>query len=119
MTLSTKEIGDKGEILALGRLKKMGYKIINRNLSTRYGEIDILAKHENTLVIVEVKSLIEESEFGSPVLRVGQKKMVKLHKMALMLMQKYNLVNTDFRFDVVIVDLSGRKPDIEVIKNAF
>lgn len=119
MSSTTDEIGKQGERLALGHLKKMGYKIIECNVSTRFGEVDILAKHRKKMVLVEVKTMETVSQFGHPVFRINQRKKNKLKNMARRLLQKYNLGDTDIRFDVVTVDLTGKKPDIVVLENAF
>ena len=54
-----------GEALAVRRLKKAGYKIIETNYRTRLGEIDIIAKDKDTIVFVEVKSR-RSVHFGNP-----------------------------------------------------
>ena len=52
------ETGKIGEDLACGYLKDKGYKIINRNYRQKWGEIDIIAKDPNcVLVFVEVKAM--------------------------------------------------------------
>lgn len=61
MKTKNKEIGQKGEELALEYLKKQGYEILETNRQFQEGakktcEIDIIAKHKNTLVFVEVKT---------------------------------------------------------------
>lgn len=48
--------GQKGEEYAANFLHKKGYLIMHRNLYTRYGEIDVVARKDRTLVFVEVKS---------------------------------------------------------------
>jgi len=49
-------IGQKGEDYAAMFLQKNGYTVIHQNLYTRYGEIDIVAHKNSTLVFVEVKT---------------------------------------------------------------
>ena len=48
--------GDIGEEVAFSYLEKHGYKILERNYSTKFGEIDIIAKKGKTVVFVEVKT---------------------------------------------------------------
>ncbi|MBQ1410833.1 MAG: YraN family protein [Oscillospiraceae bacterium] len=48
-------IGAWGEDLAAKFLKKQGYRILERNFSCRFGEIDIIVADRNYLVFVEVK----------------------------------------------------------------
>lgn len=60
-------IGLRAEQQACSYLADRGYKVIGRNFRSRYGEIDIIANHESTLVFVEVRyrrhgSLVTPSE---------------------------------------------------------
>src|SRR4030042_4101986 len=56
MESSPKKFGDYGETLAVNFLKKHGYTIIQRNYKCIYGEIDIIAKENNCIVFIEVKT---------------------------------------------------------------
>ena len=51
------KIGQVGEDIATNYLKKKGYKILSRNFKTKWGELDIVASHQKTIVFVEVKTL--------------------------------------------------------------
>ena len=61
--MSTKEIGSLGEKIAQEYLKNKGYQILDRNYSFRIpaspqkGEIDIIAKKEDIISFIEVKTL--------------------------------------------------------------
>jgi ribonuclease HII len=52
---TTKEIGDDGEEKIAKFLIKNGHEIIFRNYKTKYYEIDIISKKENTIYFTEVK----------------------------------------------------------------
>src|SRR5258708_35636991 len=56
MTFERKKLGKLGEDIACELLRKSGYKILERNFSTKVGEIDIVAVENNELVLVEVKT---------------------------------------------------------------
>ena len=58
-------LGKLGEDLACGELRRRGYAILERRYRTRYGEIDIVARHETTLVFVEVKARVGDDYGGS------------------------------------------------------
>ena len=58
-----KEIGNFGEDFTSKFLKKSGYKILERNYHSRYGEIDIIASKGAVLAFVEVKTRTEGSLF--------------------------------------------------------
>lgn len=53
--MNTRNIGNRGEDLACGLLEDKGYVICARNYRCKFGEIDIIARRENTFVFVEVK----------------------------------------------------------------
>lgn len=59
-----RRIGRTGESLATEILKQDGYHIVKRNYSCRWGELDIIAKKENTLVFAEVKTRLND-QYGS------------------------------------------------------
>lgn len=54
--MSRRSLGDYGENLAALFLEKRGFKIIDRNWQTRWGEIDIIAQRDDHLHFVEVKT---------------------------------------------------------------
>jgi putative endonuclease len=53
---SSGERGKKGEEKALIALKAKGMEIIAKNVRTKYGEVDIIAKDRETIVFIEVKA---------------------------------------------------------------
>lgn len=119
MTYQSKQLGASGEELAAQFLLRKGYRILARNLKTRYGEIDILAVDENnasTLVIIEVKSKTGQ-EFGDPAEMVDRRKQLKLRSLADQIAEQYHRM--DYRIDVITIDLSDTKPIINHIEDAL
>ncbi len=57
MSIISKLVGDTGEKIAVKHLKNLGYSIIDRNIKTKFVEIDILAAKNNILYVFEVKTL--------------------------------------------------------------
>lgn len=111
-------IGNKGEELAVKFLRQKGYLIVERNFKTKFGEIDIIAKDNNTIVFVEVKARTN-THFGYPFEAVNEKKRIKLKNLALIFMKKYNK-EFPIRFDIVsILFMSDGNKKIEHIKDAF
>ena len=113
-----KELGKKGEELALRFLKKNGYQIIERNYVCKLGEIDIIAKEKDTLAFVEVKTRTS-TLFGPPELSVTPFKQMQLSKAALYFLKVKKLEDVKARFDVVAILLGKEREEIELIKNAF
>ncbi len=112
------QFGKESEQLAATYLKRKGYRIIETNYRCPVGEIDIIARQKGILVFVEVKAR-RSSRFGSPKAAVTATKQRKLSMAALDYLKRENLINARARFDVVAIDTTGGKPDIEVVTNAF
>ncbi|MEO6536453.1 MAG: YraN family protein [Candidatus Paceibacterota bacterium] len=55
---SRKDIGNLGERVAAEYLRRLGFSIIGRNIAFKTGELDVMALNENTLHIVEVKTVV-------------------------------------------------------------
>ena len=104
--------GNRGEDIAAEFLEQRGYKIIGRNLTFPFGEIDILAESPSkTIVIVEVKAVSGDG-WGSAHDLVRHKKQEKLKLLALAVEKEYQ--GCDIRIDVIGID--GDR--IEHIENA-
>ena len=129
----TKKIGNLGEKIAERYLKKKGYQILEKNYINKFvsgpqkGEIDIIVKKNDTIIFVEVKSLIIKNEGGRasgifPEERVDFLKQRKIMKTAqLWLMEKKLSLEKKWQTDVVAVeiDLNNKKAKIRHLKNAF
>ena len=111
-------LGQKGEDLAYRYLKRLGYKILERNYKTPLGEIDIVARLGKTLIFVEVKTR-NSSEFGTAKWAVTIQKQRKLSMLALDYLKRNSLNDQSARFDVVAVDLTPTGEKIELFQNAF
>lgn len=116
--MEKKELGKKGEELAIGFLKKNGYRIIQKNYVCKLGEMDIIARDKDTLVFVEVKTR-RSNQFGPPQLAVNLSKQTKLSKVALNFLKENKIEDVKARFDVVAIELNPNQNKIELIKDAF
>lgn len=106
----------KGEDLAVKSLKKAGYKVLVRNYRNPLGEIDIVAKEEDVIVFVEVKTR-KVTKFGLAKEAVHLQKQKKLIRLAQAYLKQHRLTEVRARFDVVAIQLDSNR--IEIIKNAF
>ena len=113
-----RSLGDRGEDLAAAHLKKQGYNILARNYRTPIGEIDLVARHQGVLVIIEVKTR-RSRRFGSPQEAVHPAKQERLRNLAEYYLQQQGLGEVMVRFDVVGILWQEGKPQIEVIEGAF
>ncbi len=112
------ELGKSGEELAAGFLKTKGYKILEKNFKSKLGEIDIIAKHKNTICFIEVKTRAS-SLFGLPQESVNSRKQHKLSKVALGYLKNCGLLDSAARFDIVCVYSNTENLKIDLIENAF
>ena len=112
----SKITGNKGERKAAIEYKKRGYKILARNFSCRFGELDIVASKHNTIVIAEVKTR-KNADFAQAREFVDIHKQKKLISTAKLFLQQNNLMDYIIRFDVVEVYTDADK--INIIENAF
>jgi len=113
-----KDLGTKGENLAVRFLIKKGYSVIQRNHKTPFGEIDIIAKDGDTIVFIEVKTRRDDL-FGYPFEAVTRRKIHKLKNSALFYLKKQRR-ESRARFDVLsIFSTDSGRFEIEHIIDAF
>ena len=112
-------VGNIGEKLAVEFLKRKGYRILDSNIRTIFGEMDIVARHKDFIVFIEVKTRSTAS-LGPGYLSVTRTKQVHLIRNALAYLKRRNLVDSYWRIDVVSVKLNERYEleNIELIENA-
>jgi putative endonuclease len=110
--------GDRGEEKACRFLEAAGYTVVAEKWRTRYGEIDVIAEKNDTLIFAEVKTL--PSGCFDTLNRVldtkKQKRIVETAKCFLADHRQYTRYYV--RFDVLIVDMPGIDP-VYHIENAF
>jgi putative endonuclease len=100
--LAKDALGKYGEDLAARHLVGAGFTIVARNWRCPVGEIDIVARDGDVLVIVEVKTR-SSLAFGSPAEAITHKKAGKLRELALTWLQDNPGRGRGIRFDVVSV----------------
>jgi len=110
-------LGEQGEQLAVKFLKENGYNIVEQNYKTRLGEIDIIARDNDTLVFVEVKTR-ESIEYGMPHESVNWTKRRRIVRVALLYLKRFEEL-PPCRFDVLGICYTNGAPQFELIKDAF
>lgn len=118
--MNKRSIGNIGEDIAVKWLvKNKNYNILDRNYSTGYGEIDIIAEDGKTLVFIEVK-LRNGTACGYPYEAVNENKQRRICKAALRYVQrKYKTFDINIRFDVVELINKDGVYYIRYTENAF
>ena len=111
------DLGKLGEEMAVEFLQKNGYKILETNWTFQKAEVDIIAKKENTLAIIEVKTR-SSLDFGLPQDFVKPKKIQLLVKAV----NEYaisNELDLEVRFDIIAIHKEREIYKIEHITDAF
>ena len=111
------ELGKEGEKLAVEYLQKNGYLIVEKNYRFLKAEVDIIAKKEGTLAVVEVKTR-STTYFGNPQDFVNPKK-IKLLVIAIDDYVTKNDLDVEIRFDIIAIIKQRSEFVIEHIEDAF
>jgi len=112
-------VGETGEKAAVKFLRKKGYKIIETNFRTIFGELDVIARCGQVLVFAEVKTRTTDS-LGPPYIAVTRLKQRHIVKNAIFYLKMRRMLDSNWRIDVVSVklDLNLKVENIELIENA-
>ncbi len=116
--MNSKQIGDKGETIAVNYLIDKGFNIVERNWRFKHLEIDIIAYINKTLHFIEVKTRTNEL-FGKPEESIDEIKMNRLKKAA----EAYLQIHSEWlliQFDVVAITLHKNETlEIFFIEDVF
>ncbi|MGH4138109.1 YraN family protein [Clostridium sp.] len=120
MKAFNKDIGALGEQISENYLKNLGYKILEMNFKCKCGEIDIIALKDGYICFIEVKTRYG-TKFGLPAESVVFSKQKKIYKTAQVYIMYKNIINFNFRFDVMEVTLNSANNNFLVnhIQDAF
>ena len=113
-------LGARGEQLAAEHLERLGYAVVARNHRTRYGEIDLVAADERTLVFVEVKT---RRGRGNPWDALDARKQLQVRRMGFAYLSEVadRPRRPKIRFDAigVTIDAAGRLTSLDHLESAF
>jgi putative endonuclease len=118
MTMARQQLGQRGEDLACAALEARGYAVLHRRYRTRYGEIDIVARHGGVLVFVEVRAR-GSGRFGHAAESVTAQKQHRVAAMAESYLGREGAATSLCRFDVVAVETDVDPPRVTVYPDAF
>ncbi|GAB2706313.1 YraN family protein [Mucilaginibacter koreensis] len=112
------ELGRRGEELAKAHLLQGGYEIITQNWTYRKAEVDLIARHQNQLIFVEVKTR-SGNRYGEPEDFVDARKQ-KLLAMAANEYVYQTAFEGEIRFDIIAILFNAQKEfTLSHIKDAF
>jgi putative endonuclease len=114
-----RKTGILGEKIARDFLGKNGYEIVETNYRCADGEMDIIARQEDTLVFIEVRTK-KSRRFGTPEESITPRKKEKLRTVAERYLQDLGGLPASWRIDVVAIEMDKKDEvrRIEIIENA-
>ena len=120
-------LGSHGEELAAAHLERAGYRILDRNFRTQYGELDLIAYDERHLIFCEVKTRRAGGSCGpaTPFDAIRSAKRRQLRKMSVEWFDKRRHLlprhPPETRFDAIgiVIDARGRLVALEHLEAAF
>lgn len=111
------ELGKTGEAIAAEYLEKKGFEILERNWQYNHKEIDLIALHDNYLVIIEVKTRTTDG-WENPKEAITNGKIKFIVEATEAYINETDIDN-EVRFDVVTLIPDGENWTIEHIDEAF
>lgn len=116
--MNRRNLGARGENLALSYLQKQGVKLVDRNFSCPFGEIDLVVLDKKTLVFVEVKTRWS-LKYGNPAEAVTRRKLQSIITTANMFRKIHPNLTDKMRVDVVAIEVGkdGSLRSLRHIKN--
>ena len=106
--------GDLYETKTMMYIENLNFKVLERNYYSRFGEIDIIAKDEDTLVFIEVKYRTNGS-YGHPSESINYYKRRNISNTAMWYIKDKRIYNCNIRFGVAL----WHKGQIIYYKGAF
>lgn len=110
-----RKFGNVGENIASEYLIANGYEILERNFYTKHGELDIIAKQNNEIVFIEVKTRSSKA-YGNPSEAVTPIKQMHMYRAAQYYLYKTGQEKAFTRFDVIEVYIENGKIKINQIR---
>lgn len=117
----TQDSGRKAEEFACAYLKKHGLKLVARNYTCRFGEIDLVMQDTESLIFVEVRYR-KNKDFGGSLESVTFHKQKKILRAASCYLQEKELFEKiPIRFDVVAITAAQAQinHEVEWVRDAF
>ena len=115
--INRKSIGNKGEDYAVNFLFANGYEVLKKSFRFGRGEIDIIARKDDVLVFIEVKTR-KNADFGYPETFVSESQQDRIHMAA----EEYIFQNKwqgEIRFDIIAILWDGNEPVLDYFEDAF
>ena len=106
-------IGRIGEKIAKKHLRSKGYKVLEENYKTKFGEIDLIVLKNKKITFVEVKTR-RLRPIESPYLSVDWQKQERIRKLALYYIKRKQQDNINLGLDIISIILNEKNRPIEI-----
>jgi putative endonuclease len=106
--------GSRSERAAARFLRRFGYRILEHNFTCQFGEIDIVAVEDSTIVFVEVRST-ESTDTTQAAQSVDTRKQQRLTRLALHYLQINQLLDCSARFDVLVMSWPADQKEPKIV----
>lgn len=126
-TSPTQRTGELGEAIVCKHFANRGFRVVARNFTQKWGEIDLIVEKDGMTHFVEVKSITRESPPGSvlsyegfrPEDQMHASKQLRLARTIETYLSLYPV--TDWRFDVacVYIDHARRLARVRVLEDVI
>ncbi|MEM7353041.1 MAG: YraN family protein [Acidobacteriota bacterium] len=113
----TRAQGRLSEATAVDWLRRQGYQITERNVTSRVGEIDVVARDGDTLCFVEIKARSTHT-YGSAIESISPQKQRRIARAAALYLARKPFAGP-CRFDVLAMDLGERGWRFDLVRDAF
>lgn len=110
------KLGHWGESVAVRYLRRKGFVLLQRNVHTRYGELDLIMLDGKELVFVEVKTR-QSDRFGTGAEAITQKKLLRIERSIATYLSTWS-IPVSYRLDVIAVTKERNTVVIEHVRNA-
>ena len=111
------KVGREAEALAATWIEQRGFQILDRNWRTRWCELDLVARHQDCIHIIEVKYRARP-DFGTGFEYITADKIRRLQRAALMWLKAHSYTTANYQIDIIAVSGSPKPKDLEYLPNA-
>ena len=111
-------LGQLGEDHAANYLVDRGFQIIERNWRCSAGEVDLVARQQDQIVFIEVKTR-NGTGYGHPFEAISEQKVLRMRRVAAAWCQANQVAGAKIRLDAIAVLLRGERAAIEHLKQVF
>lgn len=111
---SKQQLGQEGESAAIQYLEGEGFRIVERNFRTRWGEIDLIAEKKREFYFIEVKTRQDHSH-GHPLESLPSHRLQRLQKMSQFYSQKHRLWDQKLHLSLLGIDWAEGHPQFHLL----